>query len=170
MNMKKLEKSRRVLPCADDDGNFMCFICNKYLPSAKKLYHHMSDECYLSWPKILPEEKDLKHCSKIIIQYTFVDPIPSYSHDDEDDSDVGRDAVDLTKVLPQWNVTKNKRGRPSVLLHSKNDDVDQTTKKCKVVEAVDTKIDVVLPEVVAEEAEMVAGDGGNVGFDFDLNK
>ncbi|KAK1431137.1 hypothetical protein QVD17_14401 [Tagetes erecta] len=155
------EETGRVLPCADDDGNFKCFMCNKYLSSAKELYHHISRQCYSNWHKILPEPEELQNCEKIIVKYKFLHPIPSLTDDDDDDSVPERDTVDMRKVLPGWKVT-NKRGRRPDLSHSKNQEVFPV-KKCKVVEAEDTKNDNVdLPE-------MAGGGSVNVGLDFDLN-
>ncbi|KAI3675693.1 hypothetical protein L1987_85285 [Smallanthus sonchifolius] len=150
------KRSRLILPCADDDGNFMCFICRRSLPSGKTLYKHMrSKPCYSEWESVLPEPEKLINCTTVIARYTLSTPIPSDSDPSSDltinEQECSTRDADLTKFLPEWNATgqaRNKRGRSNLVVSS--------AKKVKVADA---KNDVVSSP----------GSGGNVVFEFDLN-
>ncbi|KAI3810120.1 hypothetical protein L1987_19729 [Smallanthus sonchifolius] len=156
--MEESKSSRLILPCANDDGNFMCFICRRSLPSGKTLYKHMrSKPCYSEWENVMPEPKKLINCSTVIVRYTLSTPIPTDSDQSSDltinEQECSTHDADLIKFLPEWNATgqaRNKRRRSDLVVSS--------AKKIKVA---DSKNDGVLPEAM--------GDGGKVVFDFDLN-
>ncbi|KAI3675713.1 hypothetical protein L1987_85305 [Smallanthus sonchifolius] len=108
------KRSRLILPCADDYGTFTCFICRRSLPSGKTLYKHMrSNPCCSEWENVLPEPKKLKNCTTVIARYTLSTPIPSDSDQSSDltinEQECSTGDADLTKFLPEWNATGNKR-------------------------------------------------------------
>ncbi|KAJ0638029.1 putative transcription factor C2H2 family [Helianthus annuus] len=151
MESKNSKMSQLVLPCTDDYGNFQCYLCRKYLTSDHKLYDHMRRHTHSAWRKVLP--KKLKTCSAVVVRHTLPNPLLFDSDEDslEDEECFSRDgeAVDLTKVLPEWNVVKKKRGWSGF----KNGE-GLSAKKVKEDEVVEEK---------------KAG-GGKVVFEFDLNE
>ncbi|KAI3810146.1 hypothetical protein L1987_19756 [Smallanthus sonchifolius] len=145
------KRSRLILPCANDDGNFMCFICHECFPSAKTLYNHIrSNPCYSHWESVLPEPKQLINCTTVIVRYTLSTPIDLTINK----QDCSTRHADLTKFLPEWYVSVGQ-------LTDKRCRSDLVASSAKKIKLADAKNDVVLPEAT--------GGGGNVVFEIDLN-
>ncbi|MFS7985220.1 putative transcription factor C2H2 family [Helianthus anomalus] len=159
--------TRLVLRCADDYGRFRCYLCHTYATSAYTLYGHMRRHTLSDWRNMLP--KKLECCTAIVVRHKLPNPILDNSDSDDEDSLDGEEeclirrcdgeAVDLTEVLPAWNVTgqvKNKRGRSE----SKNVEVLlPPKKKLKVAD-----------EGVSDVIKNEEGVGAKVVFDVDLNE
>lgn len=109
------DKKKYFLPCADDDGKPMCFMCGEYFTTMKSLYGHMKDDHSDShWREILPLEPSN---SVIIVCRTLLDGSSSSSdqfENEQDSLDHHDEVVDLMESLPRWTVN-GRRGRPAAL-------------------------------------------------------
>lgn len=103
-------KKKFILPCADDDGTPMCFMCREYFPSIKSLYHHMKRHSNSDWREILPLEPEN---STVIACYTLLSVLDSYQFDnDEKGCDHRSEEVPMMEEFPRWTMI-GKRGRPA---------------------------------------------------------